>query len=198
VLPDFKKVKSELSKSRAADLSSNLFGDPVLSKIRRYRQHEGDRFTIFREDGSHTTSDQRLVRSELITFEAKDIQARGEKAIYESIAKARSEIAIQGRRMVSERLEEEPVPKVDAAGRPFTAELYLEVLEAMELQFDRNGTWKEPDFWQEVPNPRMKLRIDQEMERFNREPDLKQKLDSLLDRKRQDFNDREANRKLVD
>jgi hypothetical protein len=198
MLPDFKKVKKELSASRATELSSNLFADPVLSKIRHYRQHEGDRFTIFRDDGSHTTSSQKLMRSELITFEAQEIQARGERVIYESIEKARSEIAIQGRRLVSEKLEEEPVPKVDAGGRPFTAELYLESLEAMELQFDRDGTWKEPDVWQEFPNPRMKVRIEQETERFDREPDLKQRLDSLLSRKRQEFNDREANRKLVD
>jgi len=198
MLPDFVKVKRELSENRSADLSSNLFDDPVLSKIRRYRQHEGDRFTICREDGTQANHPQKLVQSELITFDPKVIQSRGEQAIYESIVKARSELSMKSRRMVSQRLEEEPVPSIDAEGRPFTAELFLEALDRMELQFDQNGLWKEPDFWQEVPNPRMKLHFEKERQRFDSEPELKGELERLLVRKRKEFDDREANRKLVD
>lgn len=58
MLPDFLGVKKELSEARYDAVSSNLLGDPVLSKIPNYRQHEGDRFTIFRRDGTQATSSQ--------------------------------------------------------------------------------------------------------------------------------------------
>src|SRR5260370_16161237 len=98
MLPDFSKIKEHISKARSADVSSNLFGDPVLAKIRSYRQHEGDRFTILREDGTSTTSKQQELRSEAMEFRATDIQTRGERAIFETVAKAHQQVAIAGRR----------------------------------------------------------------------------------------------------
>lgn len=198
MLPDFLKIKRELSEVRYSEISSNLFGDPVLSKIRKYRQHEGNRFTIFREDGTQSTSDQRAIRSELITFDLKDIQKRGERAIWESFATAHQQIAIASRKLVSERLMEEPIPATDAKGRPFTAELYLEMLETVYFTFDEAGNWNELDFWQERPNPQFLARVESEKKRFESEPDLREKLEALIARKRQEWNDREANRKLVD
>jgi hypothetical protein len=179
-------------------MSAVGFGDPVLAKVRSYRQHEGDRFTIIREDGSSTTSSQREIRSENMEFQLTDIQSRGEIAIFETISKAHQQIAIAGRRLVSERLDEEPINRVDAGGRRFSPELYLETLESMEMSFDEHGNWNEPDFWQERPNPALLKTVEEVRKRFNEEPELKSKLDMLLNRKRKAFNDREANRKLVD
>lgn len=198
MLPDFPEIKRHISQSRSAEISSMRFGDPVLAKVRSYRQHEGERFTIIREDGSSTTSPQRELRSENMEFRLTDIQSRGEVAIFETIAKAHQQIATAGRRLFSERLEEEPINRLDGAGRRFSPELYLEILESLEMSFDDEGNWNEPDFWQERPNPAMLKTIEAVRKRFDEEPELKSKLDTLLKRKREAFNDREANRKLVD
>ncbi len=198
MLPDFLNVKQALSEARSAEVSGNVFGDPVLSKVRSYRQHEGDRFTIFREDGSQATSDQSLIRSEPIILDLKDIQARGEQAIYESIATARQQMSVSGKRLFAEKIEEEPINRMDAGGRRFTAELYLELLETLFVGFDEDGNMNEIDFWQEHPNPQLLANIEAEKKRFDNEPLLRAKLDALISRKRQEWNDREANRKLVD
>lgn len=198
MLPDFLKVKKELSEYRNNEVSSNLFGDPVLAKIRSYRQHEGNRFTMNRRDGSQVNSKQQMVKSELIAFDPQDIQKRGEQSIYEGIGKARQQIAAIGRRMISQKIEEDAVPKIDGAGRQFDSEVYFEVLESMEFSFDDNGTWQEPEFWQEHPNPRTQLTVKRVRMKIDSEPALRQRLDSLIARKRQEWNDREANRKLVD
>ena len=66
------------------------------------------------------------------------------------------------------------------------------------MSFDDQGNWNEPDFWQERPNPAMLKTIEAVRKRFEAEPELKSQLDALLIRKREAFNDREANRKLVD
>jgi hypothetical protein len=198
MLPDFPEIKGHISQLRSAEMSASRFGDRVLDKVRSYRQHEGDRFTIIREDGSSTTSAQRKLQSENIEFRLTDIQARGEIAIHEAFAKAYQQIAIAGRRLFSERLEEEPINRLDAQGRQFSPELYLELLESLEISFDEQGNWNEPDFWQERPNPATMKRVEAVRKRFDEEPELKSKLETLLARKREAFNDREINRKLVD
>ena len=162
MLPDFLNVKRELSQVRYSSMSSNLFGDPLLSKIRTYRQHEGNRFTIFREDGTQATNEHRAVHSELLTFDPKDIQERGERAILETFLTARRQVATAGRRLFAERLREEPIPETDAQGRPFTAELYLEILETVDFDFDAAGNWKELELWQERPNPRFMAAVEAE------------------------------------
>jgi hypothetical protein len=198
MFPDFPEIKSHISQSRSAEISATRFGDPVLAKVRSYRHHEGDRFTIIREDGSSTTSQQRQLRSENMEFRLPDIQSRGEVAIFETIAKAHQQIAIASRRLVSETLDEEPINRLDGAGRRFSPELYLEILESLEMSFDEQGNWNEPDFWQERPNPAMMKTVQSVRKRFDEETELKSKLNALLHRKREAFNDREANRKLVD
>jgi hypothetical protein len=131
-------------------------------------------------------------------FRLTDIQSRGELAIFEAVAKAHQQVAVAGRRLFSERLDEEPINKVDVAGRPLSPDVYLEILESLELSFDDEGTWNEPDFWQERPNPATLKAFEEVRRQFDEEPELKAKLKILLDRKRKAFNDREANRKLVD
>src|SRR5690349_18459808 len=117
MLPDFPEIKRHISQSRSAEMSATRFGDRVFAKVRSYRHHEGHRFTIIREDGSSTTSEQRQLRSENMEFPLTEIQTRGEIVILETVAKAYQQIAIAGRRLFSERLEEEPINRVDAAGR---------------------------------------------------------------------------------
>jgi len=198
MFPDFPALKSYISQSRSAQVSAQAFGDPVLAKIRSYRQHEGDRFTIIREDGTSSTSKQREVRSEAMEFRLSEIQSKGEAVIFETVAKAHGQVAVASRRLFSERIEEEPINRVDGGGRRFSPEVCLEIWESLEMSFDEKGNWNEPDFWQERPNPAMLKSIAAVRKRFDEEPELKCKLDALLDRKRQAFNDREANRKLVD
>jgi hypothetical protein len=198
MLPDFPELKRHISQLRSEELSAMRFADPVLAKVRSYRQHEGERFTIVREDGSSTTSQQRQLRSENMEFRLADIQARGEIAIFETISKAHQQIATAGRRLFSERLEEEPINRVDGAGRRFSPDMYLEILESLDLSFDERGNWIKPDFWQERPNPALLKTVEAVRQRFHDEPELKSKLDDLVKRKRAVFNDREANRKLVD
>jgi hypothetical protein len=198
MLPDFPELKKHISQSRSAQVSAQMFGDPVLAKVRSYRQNEGDRFTIIREDGTSQTSKQRELRSEALQFRLTDIQAKGEVVIFETVAKAHGQIAVAGRRLFSERIEEEPINRVDGGGRRFSPEVYLEILESLEMSFDDDGKWNEPDFWQERPNPAMLKTVEAVRKRFDEEAELKSTLDELLDRKRKAFNDREANRKLAD
>lgn len=200
MLPDFLELKKELSNLREGNLRSSFFRDPVLLKIAAFQIHEGDRFTLLREDGTKETKKLKKVGKK-ITIKLKDVQARGEKAIVEVFADAIKEIEEASKTLLENTLKtgtEAYGTAFDAGGRPFTAELYLEALENVMLTFDAQGNWEQGEMWQRHPNPIMAQQIRKELDRFNTEPALKKKLNALIKRKRKEWNVREANRKLVD
>jgi hypothetical protein len=199
MLPDFLELKKELSNLREGNLRSN-FRDPALQKIATFQIHEGDRFTLLREDGSKETKKLRKVRKK-ITIKLKDVQNRGEKAIVDVFADAMQEIEEATKTLLENTLKADTEAygtAFDAGGRRFTAELYLEALEDVMFTFDAQGNWEPGEIWQRHPNPIMAQQIKKELDRFNTEPALKKKLDALIKRKRKEWDVREANRKLVD
>src|SRR5262245_56923805 len=84
---------------------------------------------------------------------------------------------------------------VSAGGKPFTAELYLDVLETMEFSFDENGEWQMPTM---VLHPSMMARAQEQIQRLDVEPALKERLSAIVTKKKEHWRDREADRQLVD
>jgi hypothetical protein len=87
------------------------------------------------------------------------------------------------------------VPSHDAGGRPISAELIFETWESMDFSFDEKGNWQRPTL---VINPIQAPRLTKELKRMETEPDLIERFEELLAQKKRDWDDREANRKLVD
>jgi len=65
----------------------------------------------------------------------------------------------------------------------------------MDFSFDESGNWQRPTF---VLNPIQAPRLRKELERMETEPNLIRRFEELLVQKKRDWDDREANRKLVD
>lgn len=78
----------------------------------------------------------------------------------------------------------------DAGGRPFSFELYLEVLERMEIQFDREGNPILPTL---VMHPSM---AEQLRSQPPITPEQEKAKNDLIERKRTEFNARRRHRKL--
>lgn len=193
MLPDFLALKIELAKEQAYAITHDRSGEPLLSKIPNYITHEGKGFILRREDGSHETIDYRLMSGEIeIAF--KDIQQKGERAIGEAMTPAKSEINQSQRKALFETLNR-TVPSLDAGGRPISAELILEMWESMNFSFDEAGNWERPIM---VMNPIQAPRVRKELERLENEQILITRFEELLSRKKRDWDDREADRKLVD
>jgi len=193
MLPDFLALKIELAKEQAYAITHDRSGEPLLSQIPNYITHEGKGFTVRREDGSHEKIDYRLMSGEIeIAF--KDIQQKGERAIREAMTPAKSEINQNQRKALFETLNR-TVPSLDAGGRPISAELILEMWESMDFSFDEAGNWKRPII---IINPIQAPRVKKELERLENEQVLLTRFEELLSRKKRDWDDREADRKLVD
>ena len=84
---------------------------------------------------------------------------------------------------------------VDAKGKPLTPDQFLDVMERIEMSFDQNG---KPMLPQIVCGPQMVEQMKKILEQIDTEPELKQRHDELLRRKRENWCDRESRRKLVD
>ncbi len=193
MLPDFLFLKLELVKEQSYAVTHNRSGEPLLSQIASYIHHEGKGFVLLREDGSEETLDYRLMSGE-IRIDLKDIQNLGEVAIDKALTPATKEINETQRKALFETLNR-TVPSLDAGGRPLSAELILEMWESMDFSFDESGNWQRPTM---VLNPIQAPRLKKELTRLETEPDLIRWFEELLTEKKRDWDDREANRKLVD
>jgi hypothetical protein len=193
VLPDFLTLKLELSKSQSYTVTHDRSGEPLLSKIASHVNHEGKGFILMREDGTQETIDFQKTIAE-IRIDLKDMQSKGEAAIDEALNSANKQIHETQKKMLFETLNR-TVPAHDAGGKPLSAELILDTWNTMDFSFDENGNWQRPEL---VINPIQAPRLTKELKRLETEPELILRFEELLARKKTDWHDREANRKLVD
>lgn len=197
MLPDFPDIKRLLGRKVAASIRAEIDDAPLLADIARHIIHEGDRYTTVREDGS---SETRTFQQSTATAEisAEEIRTSGLVAVHRARGRLVEQLRESASRMLIDavhRATEEVGNVVQGGGRPLSAELILEMLETMELAFAPDGTWEWPTF---VGPPGMRDRAASEMERLANEPELNARFEALIERKREKWRVREANRKLVD
>jgi len=133
-------------------------------------------------------------------IEQSAIIERGLDALRESLAKATA-LQIQAMHEMLLRKSGEAAERVgntvDAGGQPFSAELYLKMLETVRIDFDELGR---PD----ISGTRMVLHPDQVervralMEQWEKDESFQQQYRNIMVKKREEWRDRESNRKLVD
>jgi hypothetical protein len=197
LLPDFLAIKRQIAADRTNELRSAERADSILSLFNSYRQHEGDRFTIVQEDQTVRTSQYRRVEVEG-TLQVADLLANGTQAIRDMLATMAQGLSKDQVKMFEEVMKsatDEAGTAVHAEGRPFSAELFIEAIEKMELSFDDAGNWEMPTL---VGHPMHEARIRSELARLDATPDLHAKATAIVNKKRDEWRAREAGRALVD
>ena len=197
VLPDFIGIKRQIASDRTSDLRSAEREDSLLSIFGRVVQHEGDRFTIVQEDQTVRSNEYRKVEVEG-TLKVADLLANGTEAIRDMLATMRDGLLKEEAKVfqsVMKEVTDETGNVVKGGGRPFSAELFIEAIDKMELTFADDGTWEMPTT---VCHPSQADRFRAEMDRLDSTPGLHTKATEIVNRKRDAWRAREANRKLVD
>jgi hypothetical protein len=193
MLPDFLKFKTLI----APIILASRPNDPLLSQIGKVAIHEGDRRTTWREDGSFETATYTEYSYD-VNIDLLELNEKGDGVLDTTLAKLHesSRVAQQQElfRVVEESTEQAGTV-MDAGGRQLTAELILELWETLQFSFDKRGRWKKPQL---TCHPVQVERARQEFARLETEPDLKNRVGDLVERKRREWNARQANRKLVD
>lgn len=193
-LPELKKeIQAEISRYLHEAVNKRL---GVFREVPRHTVHEGEGMRISRADGSTRDSRMKAASAEM-TMNYVDIpnltaQDRREQldGMADQMAKQISELLFGG---MNEEIEEAG-QVVNAGGRPLTAEVFFEVLEKLEVDFDEAGN---PKGLQLVVGPGLLPRIRELAEQAERDPAIRKRHSEIMQKKWLEWRDREAARKLV-
>jgi hypothetical protein len=197
MLPDFPKLKVRLMDRHIRDVRAKVDAKmPVVSRIRAVRFHEGDCFSFERDDGV-VESKGFVDISAPIQIDANLEFKHTVQGLKERTEQLTLDFAAQLEKFFFERLHEitESVGNaVDMKGQPFTAESYLDSIERLDLDFDM---FEFPIYPLHVIHPVMEETIRAQFARLKTESRLRDRADTLIERKRKDWRDREGRRRLV-
>lgn len=198
MIPDFPREKEKLMQywnkylvAKSQELSG-FFGT-----LPAHTNHEGHRWAINRSDG---TEDNQLYHhiEGLMTVEISEAPSLTPDKIREKLDKIADDVARQiSQNMFAEmsRVTKETGNEVDAAGQPFSQDFFLQALEMMDLDFDENGNWNPPTI---VMHPDLWEAKKEEMKSWERDGEFLSRQKTILEKKKEEWRDRENHRKLVD
>lgn len=197
MLPDFPKTKLEISRllSRRVRLKTKELS-PFVSLPSAFVQHEGNLHSYPQEGfGTVTEGFERFEIPIAVSLgELRDLVGDRlfEKmdSIAEELARKTSE---HGYRVLDE-VTEKAGNRLDAGGKPFDQEMYLEMLNKVEISFGDDGR---PDFVM-VMNPAMADAMRANWAKWEQDALFVKRYERVMELKREAWRDRESYRKLVD
>lgn len=166
---------------------------PMVGLIKAHILFEGRSSAILREDGEldetpmHRASGEATIKCEKLVDFTEGAVERHLEDIAEQLARGMSEEFQKRMHEVTSKTGN----VVDAGGKPFSEDVFLEMIETMEHSFGTDGSWQPPTM---IVGPGMAEKIAAAGEMS---PDGNKRLKAILEKKRDDFRRREAARVLV-
>jgi hypothetical protein len=198
MLPDYPKVKEEFDVLFTRHVRTEVLRRaPILSQVKRMRQHEGDRWDFSGVDGHEDgggyakfESAIELTRSEMRSLTLDGVLAKAGQ-IAEEFARAQSETLFA---RVAEATES--TGNVVEVGGRLTKEHFLELVRKVETDFD--PVTQKPRHPSIVIHPDTWAQIEGEVRRWNDDPGFLAELEKIEDEQRRAWRGRESDRRLVD
>ena len=195
MLPDFTRVKTRTNQTLGRWVRQQIsIVAPLLKGVATYQQHEGKTSTIVREDGSEDPTDYQ-------TFSGESVMNRDEMKRFDlegTLQKLR-ELAIQIGQAQTQGLLKAAEKAADSVGNvvhtqgKLTPDKYLEVYRKLEMDFDPQ-TLQPTAGHVRVMHPDTAAKVKE----WEKDPVFKAEYEQIMAVKREEWRDREANRKLVD
>jgi hypothetical protein len=199
MLPDFPDLKRRWAAVAGFEVRRHVKADELVGAIRAVPYFEGRGFRTGDVDG--------FVDETTPTFTAipyviarQDIIEKGVTAFIEASRRAAEaqvgafqEMLLRKNTEVVERVGN----RIDAGGQPFSADLYFKMLETVQIDFDSNGR---PDIsgTRLVVHPEQADRIRQLFTQWERDEAFQERYRQIMLKKREEWRDRQSNRRLVD
>ena len=195
MLPDYSETKKLFGRffqtyARRKARAISPFADAPTRYL-----HEGRGMKVMRADRSESNTETQQFSSTMeIKFdEIPDLTLKKVIAKYDAMI---LDIVRKQTGLALERLSED-IPEsqsVNAKGKKLDAEIILEVLETIQLEFYPDGRPHELHVVGGLFNPERFQAVEEE---FQNNPELQKRHNELMARKREEWCAREANRKLV-
>lgn len=193
MLPDFPTVKKQFwfdFKSRFQEFSHS---DGVLSHIKDKPIFEGN-LTSQTLDGQTTAKPPEVI-AEQLEFDRPRIIDEGVIYVMQILANSAKRARAQKAKLLFKEIDESSSKagtSFDAGGKPFTLDMYLEMLRSMEIEFDSAGQAQLPTLV--TGNADIKAKV----ETWFKDPECLSQINAVVEEKGQEWRDRQSNRKLAD
>lgn len=197
MLPDCPALKAEIQTVLIRYLRIQVHRRlGVFSDVPRQIVHEGESLRTSRADGTTEDSEMKAASAEMM-MKYSDVPSSTPRERIAKLNKMADEMASQMAEHLFGSLNktlERAGRSVDHKGKPFDAETILAALESIELEFDSSGHHSPLTM---VISPAMSERVHAAFEQLEKDPNLRARHQTLIERKFSDWRDREAARKLV-
>lgn len=198
MLPDWPELKEVCAKAQMRALHERIKKvQPVLGMIRRKVQHEGKRFTYETEDGAVLEMQYEQVTTKM-ELPASEVPTSSIGKAIERAEGAADDMATQMGKVFFERVDEATQAAgtaVDAGGKGFTFDLYCDLMERIELDFDAKG---EPVMPTLCASPKALQKASAVLNEALEDAENCKRIESIIGKQRERWRAREADRKLVD
>jgi len=196
MLPDYPKVKKELEKAYFLIFKKLVEGYTPDPFFRQVQVFEGGKTAIVREDGTKDETNPFQVES-LFTISTKEIPNLKIDEILKRIDETAMQLSSERQKRLYQSLSdqlERAGRMMDGEGRSISAEVILEALDNVMITFDEGGNPQIPTL---VIHPDLADKAKAADEEFKKSPELRERYDQIISKKREEWNAREASRRLV-
>jgi hypothetical protein len=199
MLPDFVKVKKRTHRDFLRNIQQQIPNiAPLLKGIASFRQHEGKIGRMVREDESESTIDY-APHSFEFTLDREEMKRFDPDAIRRKLLALAKDIGDAQSKEILQRAGEaaDSVGNVVHAGGELTPAAFLEVFRTIQMDFDGRTGEPAPGYvW--VMHPEMAASVLPKVKEWETDPKFNAEYNRIIALKREEWRDREANRKLVD
>jgi hypothetical protein len=198
MIPDFPDEKEKLMRywnNYLVAKHNQILG--IIGTIPSHMNHEGHRWLLNRADGSGNESQYNEIQG-LLTIkdaEAPNLTFEKIREKFDAIAEDMARQTFQGMLSVITHETDRVGNSINADGQSFTQDFFLQMMERMDQSFDENGNWIPPTM---ILSPETLEKHGETMKSWETDPVFIARQAEILARKKDEWNDRENRRKLVD
>ena len=199
MLPDFPDVKRRLVRLALFGFRQRVHQDGLIGSVKRMPFFEGRRFEAG-DVGGYVDKFEPVLTSTPVEIDRAALVERGIDAFVEGLqravepqTRALHELFLQRATEAMDRVGN----RIDAEDQPMSADLFLRMLEKMEIDFTEDGL---PDIsgLRLVTNPAQGEHFQRLLKEWGTDASILRRYSDLMHKKRDEWRDRESNRKLVD
>lgn len=197
MLPDYPFLKAKIRERLMRQMDEQRYAAMgIMGEVPRSIIFEGSKSLVVRDDGSIQEVEYKLASSQL-SLSKEELESASPEDIMGKLSETAEDLASQQSKAAFKTMNEE-IDKVgntvDGKGKQLI-DVYLEAIEKVFIDFDRETS--KPRLPTFVMHPDLMEKATKELQKIETDPHYKNIFEKLIEKKREEWNARESNRKLV-